>query len=55
MRNVFIAACLLHHCADHDVKLARQIITDVHDMNDTSDLVPSLQATLTDLAIQAVQ
>jgi D-alanyl-D-alanine carboxypeptidase len=45
----------LRHYADHDVTVAFQINTDVGIMDDTSDLVPSLEATLADLATGAEQ
>jgi D-alanyl-D-alanine carboxypeptidase len=44
----------LRHYADHGVTVAFQINTDVGVMDDTSDLVPALEAALADLAIGSV-
>ncbi|MGC9371532.1 MAG: serine hydrolase domain-containing protein [Paracoccaceae bacterium] len=41
----------LRHYADHDVTVAFQINTDVGIADDTTDLVPALEAALADLAI----
>ncbi len=43
----------LRHYADHGVTVAFQINTDVGIMDDTSDLVPALEAALADLALDA--
>jgi D-alanyl-D-alanine carboxypeptidase len=45
----------LRHYADHGVTVAFQINTDVGVMDDTSDLVPALEAALADLAIGSVR
>jgi D-alanyl-D-alanine carboxypeptidase len=45
----------LRHYAGHGVTIAFQINTDVGVMDDTSDLVPALEAALADLAIEAVR
>jgi D-alanyl-D-alanine carboxypeptidase len=44
----------LRHYADHGVTVAFQVNTDVGIMDDTSDLVPALEAALADLAIASV-
>lgn len=44
----------LRHYADHDVTVAFQINTDVGIADDSTDLVPALEATLADLAIAHV-
>ncbi len=45
----------LRHYADHSVTVAFQINSDVGIVDDSSDLVPALEAALADLAIGAVQ
>jgi len=45
----------LRHYLDHGVTIAFQINTDVGVMDDSSDLVPALEAALAELAIEAVQ
>jgi D-alanyl-D-alanine carboxypeptidase len=45
----------LRHYADHGVTVAFQVNTDVGVMDDTSDLVPALEAALADLAIGSVR
>jgi len=45
----------LRHYADHGVTVAFQINSDVGIVDDSSDLVPALEAALADLAIGAVQ
>jgi D-alanyl-D-alanine carboxypeptidase len=45
----------LRHYADHGVTVAFQINTDAGLLDDSSDLVPMLEAALADLAIEAVQ
>lgn len=45
----------LRHYADHGVTVAFQINTDVGIMDDSSDLVPTLEAALANLAIEAVR
>lgn len=44
----------LRHYADHGVTVAFQINTDAGVMDDSSDLVPALEASLADLAIKAL-
>jgi D-alanyl-D-alanine carboxypeptidase len=44
----------LRHYADHGVTVAFQINTDAGVMDDSSDLVPALEAALADLAIKAL-
>jgi D-alanyl-D-alanine carboxypeptidase len=60
MRNIVFAAgpayvSSLRHYADHGVTIAFQISTDVGFMDDTSDLVPTLEAALANMAIEAVR
>lgn len=45
----------LRHYADHSVTVAFQINTDVGVLDDTTDLVPALEAALADLAIEALR
>jgi D-alanyl-D-alanine carboxypeptidase len=45
----------LRHYSDHGVTVAFQINTDIGAMDDSSDLVPALEAALADLAIEAVR
>ena len=45
----------LRHYADHGVTVAFQINSDIGVMDDTSDLVPALEAALADLAIGSVR
>ena len=45
----------LRHYADHDVTVAFQINTDIGVMDDSSDLVPALEAALAALAIEPVR
>jgi D-alanyl-D-alanine carboxypeptidase len=45
----------LRHYPDHGVTVAFQINTDIGVMDDSSDLVPALDAALADLAIEAVR
>ncbi|MBS0123279.1 serine hydrolase domain-containing protein [Thetidibacter halocola] len=45
----------LRHYPDHGVTLAFQINTDIGVMDNSSDLVPALEAELADLAIEAVR
>jgi D-alanyl-D-alanine carboxypeptidase len=45
----------LRHYPEHGVTVAFQINTDVGIADDTSDLVPALEAALADLAIEAVR
>lgn len=45
----------LRHYVDHGVTVAFQINTDAGLLDDSSDLVPALEATLADLAIEAVR
>ncbi|WP_290648951.1 serine hydrolase domain-containing protein [Aquisalimonas sp.] len=45
----------LRHYADHGVTVAFQINTDAGFLDDSSDLVPTLEAALADLAIEAVR
>jgi D-alanyl-D-alanine carboxypeptidase len=45
----------LRHYADHDITVAFQVNTDVGILDDSSDLVPALEAALATLAIEAVQ
>jgi D-alanyl-D-alanine carboxypeptidase len=45
----------LRHYADHGVTVAFQINTDVGVMDDSSDLVPALEAALAELAIETVR
>jgi hypothetical protein len=44
----------LRHYADHGVTVAFQVNTDVGFLDDSSDLVPALEAALAELAIEAV-
>jgi D-alanyl-D-alanine carboxypeptidase len=44
----------LRHYADHSVTVAFQVNSDIGVMDDTSDLVPALEAALADLAIGSV-
>lgn len=44
----------LRHYADHDVTVAFQISTDAGVMDDSSDLVPALEAAIADQAIKAL-
>jgi hypothetical protein len=45
----------LRHYAAHGVSVAFQINTDAGFLDDSSDLVPTLEAALADLAIEAVR
>ncbi len=45
----------LRHYVDHGVTVAFQVNTDIGIMDDTSTLVPALEAVLAELAIEAVQ
>lgn len=45
----------LRHYADHDVTVAFQINTDIGVLDDSTDLVPALEAALADLAIVAAR
>lgn len=45
----------LRHYPDHGVTVAFQINTDIDVMDDSSDLVPALEAALADLAIEGVR
>jgi len=45
----------LRHYADHDVTVAFQINSDAGVVDDSTDLVPALEAALADLAIKAAQ
>ncbi|MBY4892653.1 beta-lactamase family protein [Rhodobacteraceae bacterium N5(2021)] len=44
----------LRHCADHGITIAFQINTDAGIVDDSTDLVPALEAALADLLIRAV-
>ena len=44
----------LRHYADHGVTIAFQINTDAGVMDDSSDLVPALEAALADLTIKTL-